>query len=95
MYVKYTGGGGKSQYPYAYVGLKEFVKLKNIHVNFPNEGPFSHLYDSLDSRIEPNVIEWCLVIKITFVNKNESSSFSGDREARYEALKVCSLRVIR
>ena len=43
--------------------FKEFVKSKHICVHFfTNEGSFSHLFDSLDSRIEPNFIELCLAI---------------------------------
>ena len=45
--------------------FKEFVKSKHICVNFfqmKDEGSFSHLFDSLDSRIEPNFIELCLAI---------------------------------
>ena len=36
---------------------------------FSNEGSFSYLFDSLDSRIEPNFIGLCLAIRITFVLK--------------------------
>ena len=36
---------------------------------FANECSFSHLFDSLDSRIESNFIELCLAIEITFVLK--------------------------
>jgi len=36
--------------------FEEFVKSKNIRVLFSNEGSYSHLLDSLDSRIEPNYI---------------------------------------
>ena len=41
--------------------FKEFVKSKHVFI-FSNEGSFSHLFDSLDSRIEPNFIELCLAI---------------------------------
>ena len=36
---------------------------------FSNEGSFSHLFDSLDSRIESNFIRLCLAIRIKFVLK--------------------------
>ena len=49
---------------------------------FSNEGSFSHLFDSLDSRIESNFIGLCLAIQITFLLKNESSSFSDDRDMK-------------
>ena len=49
---------------------------------FSNEGSFSHLFDSLDSRIESNFIGLCLAIRITFLLKNESSSFSDDQDMK-------------
>ena len=89
------GGGGKSQF--TYVGLNSSVTecsieiIQNINTNkikkylcsfFSNEGSFSHLFDSLDSRIESNFIGLCLAIRIsiTFLLKIESSSFSDDRD---------------
>ena len=36
---------------------------------FSNEGSFSHLFDSLNSRIESNFIGLCLAIRITFLLK--------------------------
>ena len=47
--------------------FKEFVKSKNIRVHF--EGSFLHLFDILDSRIEPNFIGLCLAVRITFLLK--------------------------
>ena len=41
---------------------------------FSNEGSFSHLFDSLDSRIESNYIGLCLTIRITFVLKKTLAS---------------------
>ena len=50
--------------------FEEFVKSKHICVHFfPNEGSFSHLFDSVDSRIESNFIGLCLAIRITFLLK--------------------------
>ena len=44
--------------------FKECVKSKHINCVhfFSNKGKFSHLFDSLDSRIELNFIELCLAI---------------------------------
>ena len=51
--------------------FKEFDKSKHISVHFfQNEGSSSHLFDSLDSRIQPNFIELCFAIQITFLLKN-------------------------
>ena len=49
---------------------------------FSNEGSFSHLFDSLDSRIESNFIGLCSAVRVTFVLKNESCSFSDDLDNR-------------
>ena len=46
--------------------FEEFVKSKNIRVHFFQ----IKVFDSLDSRIELNFIELCLVIRITFVLTN-------------------------
>ena len=40
-----------------------------VFIFFSNEGSISHLFDSLDSRIESNFIGLCLAIRITFVLK--------------------------
>ena len=50
-----------------------FLKMK-VH--------FLHLFDRLESRIEQKFIDLCLDIRITFVLKNESSSFSDDRDVK-------------
>ena len=43
--------------------FEEFVKSKNFRVHLKNnEGSFLHSFDSLESRIEVNFIESCLVI---------------------------------
>ena len=39
---------------------------------FSNEGSFSHLFDSLDSRTYSNLIVLCLAIRIKFLLKNAS-----------------------
>ena len=63
---------------------------------FSNEGPFSHLFDSSDSPIEPNFIQLCLAIRITFVlkKKEEISSFSDDREKSLTRLFITCDQVI-
>ena len=55
---------------YYHQWFEEFVKSKNICIHFfSNEGSFSHLLDSLDSRIKSNFIGLCLAIRITFLLK--------------------------
>ena len=47
--------------------FEEFVLSKHICVHFfQMKGLFSHLFDSLDSRIESSFIGLCLAIRITF-----------------------------
>ena len=51
------------------IGSRNLSNLKIFVFILSNEGSFSHLFDSLDSRIEPNLIGLCLAIRITFVLK--------------------------